>query len=260
MSQDKDYDIIDKNYDKKSGELQSFLILNDGQPELKNATPENYLLYIEGLYSFLNGDRAVVLSEKPSIVVAPTGDAYSYILSVDGETVETTPGQAEDVLDGVKQVVESGDWSKIQSVHKTVLDIQVRRKLINQLYFTFSNVEQQRIKRATNGWLIDGFYLVNWQANLYSKEGERQTYDVRGGSTVEVDKTHELVKLDRGNYEFPDGHTATIGGNDYTLSERELLFLTKVKWVLGRTEYHGDIPFWKWIDETNNATPEDYDG
>jgi len=31
-----------------------------------------------------------------------------------------------------------------------------------------------------------------------------------------------------------------------------------VKWILHRTEFHSDIPFWLHIDSKNNAVPEDF--
>lgn len=259
----RDYEIVDENKDRNTGELQSFLLIwDDGEPEMKNATPENTLLFKHGLYEFLNGNNAVILNDDdPEVIVAPTGMEYAYMLRVRGHTVETTPNQAEDVLQGVMDVVEHGDLSTILDVHREIVSTQARQTLINALYETFSPSDKQRIDRVANGWLIDGFYLVNWKGNLYTADDdpEEGDYERQGSSAVKTDKSYELVILkQRGD--VPDPVTVTINGTKHELTEREMLFLAKVKWVLSRTTYHPDIPFWKYIDRKNNAVPSDYDG
>jgi len=256
------YEIIDENRDKQTGELQSFLLLwEDGEPEMKNASPENTLLYLHDLYEFLNGDNAVILNEDdPEVIVAPTGMEYAYMLRVRGHTVETTPNQAENVLQGVMDVVENGDLSKILSVHRDIVSTQARQSLINALYETFSSRERKRIERVANGWLIDGFYLVDWKGNLYSKDDdpEEGDYERQGSKAVKTDKSYELVML-RQRGSVPEPSVVTINGKTHELTEREMLFLAKVKWILGRTDYHPDIPFWSYIDRKNNAVPGDYE-
>jgi len=257
----REYEIVDENRDRNTGELQSFLLIWDnGEPEMKNATPENTLLFKHGLYEFLNGNNAVILNEDdPEVIVAPTGMEYAYMLRVRGHTVETTPNQAENVLKGVMEVVENGDLSKILSVHRSIVSTQARQSLINALYETFSPSDKNRITKAANGWLIDGFYLVDWKANLYTKDDDpdESDYERQGSKAVKTDKSYELVMLkQRGS--VPDPVTVTVNGNTHELTEREMLFLAKVKWILGRTKNHPDIPFWLYLDEKNNATPDDY--
>jgi hypothetical protein len=257
----RDYEIIDKNRDSVTGELQSFLIIwEDGEPEMKNATPENYLLYIEELYEFINGNNAVVLKEEsPEIIVSPTGEEYSYFLSVDGHAVESMPAQSEDVLQGVMDVIQDEDYSRITRIHEKIVKTQVRHGLINSLYSTFSESERRRTEIVSNGWLIDGFYLVDWSAGLYTSndESDEDNYERQGGGVVKTDKSYEMVMLShRGD--TLEKQCVAIGGEEYTLTERELFFLSKVKWILHRTEFHSDIPFWLHIDSKNNAVPEDF--
>jgi len=256
----RDYEVVDENRDASTGELQSFLIIwENGEPEIKNATPENYLLFIEELYEFLNGNNAVVLKEDdPEIIVAPTGEEYSYFVSVDGKTVESTPGMSEDVLQGVMDVIENERYDKIKNVHWNMLKTQVRHSVINTAYHTFSDNEKRRITRASNGWLVDGFYLIDWNANLYSKNDEEMdTYERSGSDAIPSDKSYELVMLSQRS-ETPEPQEMIVNGDTYTFTEREMLFLAKVTWILHRTEYHKDIPFWLHVDSKNNAIPEDY--
>lgn len=256
----REYEVVDENRDASTGELQSFLIIwENGEPEIKNATPENYLLFIEELYEFLNGSNAVILKEDdPEIIVAPTGEAYSYFISVDGSTVESTPSMSEDVLQGVMDVIEHGRYDKIKNVHWNIAKTQVRQSIINASYHTFDAEDKKRISRVSNGWLIDGFYLIDWNANLYAKDDdETETYERKGSNAVSSDKSYELVMLSQRG-DVPDVQEMTVRGETYTFTEREMLFLAKVTWILHRTEYHPDIPFWLHVDSTNNAVPEDY--
>ncbi|AGM11464.1 hypothetical protein M199_gp202 [Halogranum tailed virus 1] len=258
----RDYEIVDENRDRNTGELQSFLLIWDnGEPEMKNATPENTLLFKHGLYEFLNGNNAVILNDDdPEVIVAPTGMEYAYMLRVRGHTVETTPNQAESVLQGVMDVVEHNDLSTILSVHREIVSTQARQTLINALYETFSASDKKRITKAANGWLVDGFYLVDWKGNLYTKDDDPDEgdYERQGSQAVQTDKSYELVMLRPGD--VPDPVTVTINGSKHELTEREMLFLAKVKWILGRTKYHPDMPFWLYLDTKNNAKPGDYQG
>lgn len=250
-----DYTIKDENRDRETGELQSFLLIwDDKPPEMKTASPENYLLYVEGLYDFLSGDKAVILSENPKIIVAPTNREHSYIISVDGETIETTPSEAERVLQGVMDVVDQGDTSTITDVHADLLSSQVRRKLIDAAYHTFSESEQSRIERAPNGWLIDGYYHVDWSANIYARDGGDTAYERGGGGVVETDQSKELVQV--GFPEIPEPMEISVGDDTYTFTDREMLFLKKVKFILHRTDYHSDMPFWRHLDVKNDAIPQ----
>ena len=258
----RNYEVVDENRDVQTGELQSFLIIwDDGEPELKNATPENYLLFIEELYDFINGNNAVILNEaEPEIIVSPTGAEYSYFVTVNGHTVETTPKQSESVLRGIMNVIEDDNYSKIRAVHSEIIRTQVRYGIINALKKTFSQSERNRITIADNGWLIDDFYLIDWKANLYTKDDdpEEGDYERSGSEAVKTDKSYEMVMLSQRG-DVPEQQEVTIGGNIYTLTEREMLFLAKVTWTLHRTYYHKDVPFWLHIDSKNNAYPEDYD-
>jgi len=42
---DESFEILDRNRDKQSGEILSFLVMEDGEPIPKKATPTNVLLY-----------------------------------------------------------------------------------------------------------------------------------------------------------------------------------------------------------------------
>lgn len=269
-----DFTVADKSYNKETGELEQFLVFwSGGEPELKRASAENVLLFDpeeelpfeNGMYEFLNGKEALLLSEDPEIIVAPTGNEYAYILRVRGNTVETTPDQAEAVLQGVLDAATDSNTDRIMSVYDDIMASSVRRRVINALYHTFD--ETNRIEVASNGWLIDEFYLVDWTASIYTKEDDPDEGDyVRsGGQAVKKDDSYEFVhlRMHRNSREL-EQIEVTISGDTYRLTEREMLFLAKVKWMLNRRHYHPDIPFWMTTDQHaavdwKTGEPEDQD-
>jgi len=249
-------EIIDKSYNRESGELQQFTLIDDrGQPQLVKATPENILLWDPenelpfegGMYNFLRDKEQIVLSEEdPVIVVFPTQNEYCYILRVNNRSVETTPSQAEAVLRGVKDALINEEPYRLISLHDEIVSNQVRRRVVNELMRTFD--EFSRLTKTERGWLVDGFYLVNWEASLYTRHNNPDKGDfLRSGSGVEkTDKSFEFVQLVLNRDITPI--EVSIGDTKIRLSEREMLFLSKVKWLLDRREQHPDIPFWKFVD------------
>lgn len=254
-------EIIDRSHNRETGELQQFTIIrDDGQPDLVKATPENVLLYDpendlpfgdgpgEGMHEFLAGEQALILSEDdPEVIVAPTNNEYCYILRVRGNTVETTPNQSEDVLTAIKTAAIDGEIFDLVDLYDEIMSSQVRRPVVNALYQTFT--QDNRIEVADRGWLIDEFYLVNWEASMYTRHNDPDKPDKKrgGGGITETDRSYEFVQLSlRRDIEPIE---VTIRGETYRLTEREMLFLAKVKWLLNRREHHPDKPFWKFADQ-----------
>ena len=249
--------VIDVSRNQETGEISQFTIIdNRGQPTLKKATPENILLYDpadelpfdDGMSGFLSGNDALVLQESdPVVMVAPTTNDYCYILRVRDSTVETTPKQAERVLGGIKDAVIDQNVQPLVKLYDHIMSTQVRRDVVNALHSTFD--EQERIVKNADGWLVDDFYLVDWSASMYAKHDDPDKADkIRGGGGItETDKSYEFVQLQlRRDVEPVE---VRIEGETYRLTEREMLFLAKIKWLLGRRHYHPDQPFWMFADK-----------
>jgi hypothetical protein len=244
-----------------SGEITQFLILDDnGQPKTKVGSSENLLLYDPddelpfegGMHEFLSGDTALQLSDD--ILVSTTSNDNCYVLSVDGQIVQTTPNQTEEFLRGVYELLVNDREHRLVGLHQSIMDEQVRRSLVGALVDTFD--DSDRIDVTTDGWLVDGFYLVDWKANLYTaKDDDESDYVRSGGSIVEEDKSYEFVRL-RGGPSGDEDLSVTIDGESYTLSEREMLFLGKVKWLLNRRHYHPNESFWKYADRWAEVSVE----
>lgn len=260
-------EIIDRSYNHETDELQQFTILDDrGQPQLVKATAENILLYDpedelpfeNGMHEFLSGQQALVLSEEePEIIVAPTNNEYCYILRVRGNTVETTPTMAEDILEAVKDAAIDGHVQGLVDVYDDVVSNQVRRSVVNVLKKTFE--QDGRIQITSRGWLVDDFYLINWEASMYLRHNDPDEPDKKrgGGGVRETDRSYEFVQLSlRRDIESVE---VVIHGETYRLTEREMLFLAKVKWLLNRRDHHPDEPFWMYVDKwasVNSTTGE----
>jgi hypothetical protein len=249
--------ILDRSYNKETGELEQFTVLSEGgQPKLVKASAENQLLYDpedelpfdNGLYDFLNGDHALVLSEDdPELMIAPTSNEYCYVLRVNGSTVETTPSDATSVLRGVRDAAIDQNFEPLVSRFKDIMSKQVRRDVVNELIVTFDQAD--RIEQTPSGWLIDSFFLVDWTASMYAATDDPDESDVRrsGSGVVETDSSYEFVQLAVRRDVEPV--TVSINGESFRLTEREMLFLAKVNWLLDRREYHPDMEFWYNVDQ-----------
>lgn len=250
-------EVLDVSRDDDSNEITQFLILgDDGQPATKVASPENLLLYDPedelpfdgGMHDFLSGESAFRLSDE--VVVGQGGDEYSYVLSVNENMVETTPEQADELLRGVYDAIAQDDVSGLKSLHQQIIKNQVRRNIVNILAQTYE--ECHRIEIVANGWLIDDFYLVDWDASMYAKNDDPDEDDyVRDRSAsggVSKDTSYEFVRLNH-SVSSGDAMEVDIDGTTYMLSEREMLFLSKVKWLLHRRHYHPDTPFWDYAEK-----------
>jgi hypothetical protein len=257
-------EVIDVSRDAESGEITQFTILDEkGQPQLVKGTAENLLLwdpddelpFENGLYEFLSGQQALVLSEdEPEIIVAPTNNEYCYIIRVDGSTVETTPNQSERVLRSIKDAAIDGSTRSLIEVYRDIMDKQVRRSVVNALLSTFDGSE--RIKQTSRGWLVDDFYLVNWKASMYTRRNDPNEPDYKreSGGVKETDRSYEFVQLNL--HRDIESVNVAIGGEQYRLTEREMLFLAKVKWLLNRRKHHPDQPFWMYVDKWSSVNSE----
>lgn len=251
-------EVLDVSHDNNTGEVTQFLILgDDGQPDTKLASPENMLLYDPldelpfdgGMNDFLSGEHALQIQEDdPNVVVSQSMDEYSYIISINGSPVETTPEKAGDVLEALYTAIVEDEPDKIVNLHRSVLSDQVRRNLVNMLVHTFE--ESHRIEIVTNGWLVDGFYLVDWNAKMYDANDDRDEGDYVGSGreAVKKDTTFEFVRLGEGIGDVSE-EEVTVDGEAHVLTEREILFLAKVKWLLYRRHYHPDEDFWTYTDQ-----------
>ena len=248
--------VIDVSTNRDTGEIEQFTIINEqGQPELMKATATNMLLYDPmdelpfdgGLGSFLSGDEAILLSEEPKLIVSSTSSRNCFIIHYDGNTVETTPAMSESVLRGVKEAAVDEDIGALIDVYDEVMSTQVRRDVINALLDTFD--ETFRIEKTPSGWVVDEFFVVDWTASMYAKTDDPDSADVvrSGSSVVEADRSFEFVQL-RLNREI-EPVTVSINGESFRLSEREMLFLGKVNWLLDRRHYHPDDEFWMNVDQ-----------
>lgn len=245
--EDPDNPVIDVN---ASGTNVNSLLVQEGSraPELIDGTIENELLYVDGLSEFLNGNKGAKLSEQPEILVRSTRGGSVYEIRVNDRPVESMPSQADDVLRALKAVKDESNIDPILDVYEEIIDSQVRRDLMRMMMKGIPNINEDRIEVTDRGWLIDSYYVVDWTASLYVTTDDPDESDyVRSGSDVkEVEKDHEFVNL-RDSYS-PERKKVKIDGDIVLVGEREMMFLSKVRWLLDRTQYHADEPFWRYTE------------
>jgi len=90
---------------------------------------------------------------------------------------------------------------------------------------------------------------VDWTASMYAKTDDPDSADVvrSGSGVVEADRSFEFVQLYLNREIEPV--TVSINGESFRLSEREMLFLGKVNWLLDRRHYHPDDEFWMNVEQ-----------
>lgn len=248
--EDLDNPVIDIN--ANGDEVLSILIEDDSNGPMPHrqidGNLENVLLYIHELHEFIYGEESTVLCNDPYIAVDPTNRESTYRITVDNRPVESMPSQADDVLRGVKSALEDNDLEPLLDVYEEIIDKQVRRDVVNELLTRLPNFPRERINVTESGWLIDRYYLVDWTASVYTKENnDEQNYRRGGGSVEAYDKSFEFVELSPTH--TPDRAKVGIDGETTIVGEREMLFLSKVEWMLDRHKYHKDKAFWLWSEK-----------
>jgi len=217
----------------------------------------------DGISGFFNDGEALMLSEDdPQLYVVPTEDDNRFAIYYDGKMVETMPKQSVDVLEALYTAVIDKDIRDVLSVYDDIMSSQVRRNVINAIHPTFE--ESDRIDVIERGWLIDDLLLIDWSASMYAKHDDPTEPDVvRKGDIVDtVDRSYEFVQL-RTSLDITPV-TIRIGDTRVRMTEREIMFLAKVRWVLNRRDYHPDVPFWYYVDRFSSVNwrtgePEEQD-
>lgn len=260
--EDNDNPVIDVN--ANGDEVLSILIQDEESggplPQRQiDGDVENVLLYIHELHEFVYGEESAVLCHDPYIAVDPTDRESTYRITVDDRPVESMPSQAEDVLRGLKAALEDQDLGPLLDVYEAIIDKQVRRDVVNELLTRLPNLPRERIQVTESGWLIDRYYLVDWTASVYTKENnDEQNYRRGSGSVESYDKSFEFLELS--DTHTPERASLELDGKKTVVGEREMLFLSKVEWLLNRHEYHQDKPFWLWQENRRKKFLEDGDG
>lgn len=247
---DPDNPVFDVN--ESGGEVHSISIFNESMTDTKllNGSAENVLLYVHGLRDVLEGEQGAKLSDDPHISVKKTAAESVYKLTVGERPVESMPNQADDVLSGLRAAIEDGNVSPILDIYEEIIESQVRRELVNELKNLLPNIDEKRIEVRDRGWLIDGYYVLDWTASVYvaTDDPEEDDYTIQASGVGRTERDHEFTehtisqKPERQKVTMPDGESVILG-------EREMMFLSKAEWIQNRTKYHPDEPFWRFTEK-----------
>lgn len=241
-----EFEIIHRDYDR-DGELSSMLVLEDGEPTQINATPKNILLYEHGMRDFLSGDGLLQFGES---LYAGGNDGDGYVIVADGERITIPPKRDSEFLQIVADILEDDETpSALAELHREIISGQVRRYVVNSLVHEFGE-SAFKITVQSNGWLLEGAILVDWNTNIYTVDKDDEgDYIRRGGEVRQTDKSYEFIKLESRTI---DGYDidVSLNGDVVSLTEKEIEFLGKVNFILGRWKYHPDVAFWEYVEET----------
>lgn len=247
---DGDHPINVENTDKaeivEGGDLGNMFLVDIGG-EIKHVknSPANKLLYKHGLYEFLYTDnnKKKILSEDPFAAVKPIDREGEYKVWYENKDIGviSRPSDERKVLNGVLESIENNDYSGIRKVYEEIFSRQVRRQVVSPLSIMYPRGE---VVPAEDGWIIRGMFKLTWEAEIYlvGKDLEEGDYRRRGGSVVKTDSPQEILTLS-GDYEQIEPRTIEIGNSEYTLTELEREFISKVEFLLEFEENIEDPEF-----------------
>jgi len=242
---------------KRSGDrIVSFVVQKpDGEVSIKKGTAENILLYEHEMYKLFNTEKETTLLQDPEIKIKPSSSSSVYTLTVNGETILTSPKHSNAVMEGVKELVEYDDFDPLMDVWEEIIESQANRMLVDKLFPHIGLLDgnRNRVRQTAGGWLIDDYYLVDWTAEIYLAE-EGDSYTLGGGGVVEADKSHEFLEMRGGdNIESFDRQTIRIGDEEHIIGKKEVRFFAKVHWLLNRFDMLQDKPFWIYHERRREA-------
>lgn len=242
--EDPDSSVIDIN---SSGSSVLSILIQENEteaPKLIDGSIENTLLYIHNMGRFLDGDEGALLSRDPHVSIKPTDTESVYKITMGERTVENTPGEAGKVLQALRSAKEDRDLHPLQELYKKIIDKQVRRDVMNDILEVLPSLDTNRVEVTEDGWLVDGFYVLDWEAGVYVDNDTEETYMRGGGGVTTVDKSKEFVDLRQS--QDNERKAIKLGGETILLGEQEMLFLKKARWLMQRTTYHPDESFWRY--------------
>ncbi|QLG30001.1 hypothetical protein HUG10_20560 (plasmid) [Halorarum halophilum] len=229
--------------------------------ETRNVTKtnRNVLLYEHGLYDLVygSGNEILELSQTPYAAVASHEQEGTFTVWVNDEPpIETPPRMEEDVLEAVREILdnERRTIAPLTEIHKTILDTQVRRHVINRLldeapFSAFT--ERGLIDTESRGWLLYDQLLLTWEGEFRNQSNEDRRYEVSGSGVRQVESVNEAFSLSRrgqqdvteygedGEQTTNDRITVEFGDVTHTFGEKEVAFISRVVWALKNVRPRG---------------------
>lgn len=225
----------------------------------KTKNARNELLYKHGLYELIYGDGNEILrlSETPYGAVSSHEDSGTFTVWVnDDPSIETPPSMEEDVLEAVKDIKEDPDIGirPLTEIHQTILDTQVRRRVIERLLTAepFSTVAEHGMITPTNkGWLMHDQLLLTWDGEFHNQSNEDRRYEVSGSGVRKVESVNKAFSLNNrtgqqsvASYgedaeKTTNRTTVEFGDATHTFGKKEVEFVSRVVWALKNVKPRG---------------------
>lgn len=234
---------------------------DDGSSNTLNKTKNarNELLYKHGLYDLVygEGDEILQLSDTPYGAVSSHEESGTFTVWVNDEpSIETPPSMEGDVLEAVRKIKDDPEIGirPLTEIHQTILDTQVRRRVIDRLltaepFSTF--VERGMITDTNKGWLIHEQLLLTWEGEFRNQSNEDRRYEVSGSGVRQVESVNEAFSLNRRSgqqavdtysedaAETTSRATVEFGDATHTFGKKEMEFISRVVWSLKNVKPRG---------------------
>lgn len=216
--------------------------------------PRNILLYKHGMAQLVHGEPGLVVQFKDTDVqIQTTDEGGVYVIQTsDAESVHTAPKHERELLEAVRDLKEDRNVNPIKRLHQHILDTQVRRYVLEQVYSVppFSVLaEKGFVEQTERGWLFHDHLLLTWEGE-FRNEGTEDAYMVSGSGVRQVESANEaftlstrtgtpgLEEADDDDGE-PDRHTAEINGETITFGRLEEEFIAKAVWAVKNVRPRG---------------------
>lgn len=210
------------------------------------STPQNDLLYNrdkyqfqgKSLYTILFGDEhsRVIISDDPYIAVkpGPYRDTYRLWVETDLESVLTPPDRSHEVLQGIVELTDEQNATKLARIYETIRENQVNREAILALYNNDYIPESDRVEPKADGIVVDEMLLLTWENefHLYTDTWSDGAFTPSGNPKEKPGEFREITVQD-----VPGDRTIEVNGATYEMTEDEHIFMRRLEWMLN-WEHH----------------------
>ncbi len=199
----------------------SMLLQIDGRLVFKPNNEITRLRFLHGLHEFLSQPmQSRYLGDD--ILISSTYNENVFTIEWDGDLVQNPPSLAENVLKALLDAIERKDTDPIKALFCRIKELRIREETIEAIVHT---VPPHRIKYQKDSIIIDDLFRLEKNGHAYRCDNNRHLCIVPGNRTIKP------MVIRYRNF-------------DISLSETDVLFLSKLFFLLAAERYRNDSGFW----------------
>ena len=204
----------------------SMLLQVDGKLIFKPNNEITRLRYLHGLHDFLSQPlQSRYLGDD--VLVSSTYNENVFTIEWDGDLVQNPPSLAEDVLRALLDAIERNDTQPMKVLFRRIKELRIREEIIEAIVHT---VPSHRIKYQKGSIIIDGIFRLEKNGHAYRCDNNRHLCIVPKNKKI-------------------DPMIIRYKNRDISLSETEVLFLSKLFFLLAAEKHKNDFIFWNQVND-----------